>query len=243
MFTIYKKEITGFFSSITGYVVIVVFLLLNSLFIWVFKGEMNVLDNSYASLDTLFAIAPWVFLFLVPAITMRMFSEEKRSGTLELLFTRPVREFEIVSGKFLAAWTLVLLAIIPTLIFFISVSLLGSPPGNIDTGGTWGSYLGLLFLGGIYTGIGIFSSSLTENQVVAFITAVFFSFLFYLGFSYIGSISHSGEIVYMVEKFGIDFHYQSISRGVIDSRDVIYFFSVMAVFIWLTNTVLQSRKW
>jgi ABC-2 type transport system permease protein len=243
MQTIFKKEITGFFSSLTGYVVIVVFLLLNSLFIWVFKGEMNVLENSYASLDTLFAIAPWVFLFLVPAITMRMFAEEKRSGTLELLFTRPVREIEIVTAKFLAAWVLVLMAIIPTLIFFISISLLGSPPGNIDAGGTWGSYIGLLFLGGIYTGIGIFSSSLSENQIVAFILAVLISFLFYLGFTYIGSISQSGEIVYMIEKFGIDSHYQSISRGVVDSRDVLYFCSVIGVFIYLTKTILQSRKW
>jgi ABC-2 type transport system permease protein len=243
MLTIFKKEIIGFFSSLTGYVVIVVFLLLNSLFIWVFKGEMNVLENSYASLDTLFALAPWVFLFLVPAITMRMFAEEKRSGTLELLITRPVREIEIVTAKFLAAWTLVLMAIIPTFIFYISISLLGSPPGNIDAGGTWGSYIGLLFLGGIYTAIGIFSSSLSENQIVAFILAVLFSFLFYLGFNYIGSISQSGEIIYMIEKFGIDSHYQSISRGVIDSRDIIYFFSVITVFIYLTKTILQSRKW
>lgn len=172
MRTLFKKEIIGFFSSLTGYIVIIVFLLLNSLFMWVFKGEMNVLENSYASLDTLFALAPWVFLFLVPAITMRMFAEEKRSGTLELLYTRPVREIEIVIAKFLAAWALVLIAIIPTLIFFISISMLGSPPGNIDAGGTWGSYIGLLFLGGIYTGIGIFTSSLSENQIVAFILAV-----------------------------------------------------------------------
>ena len=243
MFTLYKKEISGFFSSLTGYVVIIVFLLLNSLFIWVFKGEMNVLDNSYASLDTLFALAPWLFLFLVPAITMRMFAEEKRSGTLELLFTRPIREIEIVIAKFLAAWTLVFISLIPTLIFFISISILGSPPGNIDSGGTWGSYIGLLFLGGIYTGIGIFTSSLSENQIIAFILAVLISFLFYLGFNFAGSISQSGEVVYLIEKFGIDSHYQSISRGVIDSRDIIYFFSVIIVFIYLTKTVLQSRKW
>jgi ABC-2 type transport system permease protein len=243
MFTIFKKEITGFFSSLTGYVVIIVFLLLNSLFIWVFKGEMNVLENSYASLDTLFALAPWVFLFLVPAITMRMFAEEKRSGTLELLFTRPVREIEIVIAKFLAAWALVLTAIIPTLIFFISISMLGSPPGNIDTGGTWGSYIGLLFLGGIYTGIGIFTSSLSENQIVSFILSVLISFIFYLGFTYIASISQSGEIVYLIEKFGIDSHYQSISRGVVDSRDILYFCSVIGLFIYLTKTILQSRKW
>ncbi len=243
MWTIFKKELRGFFSSLTGYVVIIVFLLLNSLFIWVFKGEMNVLDNSYASLDTLFTLGPWVFLFLVPAITMRMFAEEKRSGTLELLITRPVSEMKIVTAKFLAAWSLVILALVPTLIFFGSVYLLGSPPGNIDSGGTWGSYIGLLFLGGIYAGIGIFSSSLSENQIVAFIGAVLFSFLFYLGFNFISTFSHSGEIVNLIEKLGIDYHFQSISRGVVDSRDLIYFISIIALCLYSTKTILQNRKW
>ncbi len=243
MFTIYGREIRGFFSSLTGYVVIIVFLLLNSLFMWVFSGQMNILENGYASLDTLFSLAPWVFLFLVPAISMRMFAEEKRSGTLELLFTRPVTEFEIVVAKFAAAWTLVILSIVPTLLFYISVYLLGSPPGNLDVGGTWGSYIGLVFLGGIYASIGVFSSSLTENQIVAFILAVLFSFLFYLGFSFISSLASSGEWVSMIEKAGIDYHYQSVSRGVIDSRDMVYFLSVIFLFLFLTKTSLQSRKW
>ena len=243
MLTIYTREIRGFFSSLTGYVVMVVFLLLTSLFMWVFNSQMNVLENGYASLDTMFSLAPWVFLFLVPAISMRMFAEEKRSGTLELLFTRPVREFEIVLAKFLAAWSLVLLSVVPTLLFYISVYKLGSPPGNLDTGGTWGSYIGLVFLGGIYASIGIFSSSLTENQIVAFILAVLFSFLFYLGFSFISSIPASGEWVNIIEKFGIDYHYQSVSRGVIDSRDMVYFLSVIFLFLYLTKESLQSRKW
>jgi len=243
MLTIYIREIRGFFSTLTGYVVMVVFLLLNSLFMWVFSGQMNILENGYASLDTLFSLAPWVFLFLVPAISMRMFAEEKRTGTLELLYTRPVREIEIVSAKFAATWTLVILAIIPTLLFYVSVYLLGSPPGNLDIGGTWGSYIGLIFLGGIYAAIGVFSSSLTENQIVAFILAVFFSFLFYLGFSFIASMASSGEWASIIEKFGIDYHYQSVSRGVIDSRDIIYFLSVIILFIILTKTSLQSRKW
>lgn len=243
MLTIYIREIRGFFSSLTGLLVLVVFLLLTSLFSWVFSGEMNILENGYATLDTLFALAPWVFLFLVPAISMRMFAEEKRSGTLELLYTRPVREIEIVTAKFLATWTLVILSLLPTLIFYISVYLLGSPPGNLDTGGTWGSYIGLLFLGGIYSAIGVFSSSLTENQIVAFILAVLFSFLFYLGFSFIASVASSGELANMIEKTGIDFHYQSVSRGVIDSRDLVYFLSVIFLFLFLTKTVLQSRKW
>lgn len=243
MLTIYIREIRGFFSSFTGLLVMVVFILLTSLFMWVFGGQMNVLENGYSSMDTLFSLAPWVFLFLVPAICMRMFAEEKRSGTLELLYTRPVREVEIVAAKFAAAWTLVVLSLIPTLIFYTSVYLLGSPPGNLDIGGTWGSYIGIVFLGGIYASIGVFSSSLTENQIIAFILAVLFSFIFYLGFGFIASITSSGEWISMIEKFGIDYHYQSVSRGVIDSRDLVYFFSVISLFIFLTKISLQSRKW
>ena len=157
MWALFKKEISGFFSSLTGYLVIVVFLLLNSLFMWIVPGQFNVVENGYATMDSLFAIAPWVFLFLVPAITMRMISEEKRTGTLDLLYTRPVTELQIVFAKFLASWALVLLSLVPTLIYFWSVSRLGSPPGNIDMGGTWGSYIGLLFLGGIYAAIGMFA--------------------------------------------------------------------------------------
>ncbi len=243
MWSLYKKEIRGFFSSLTGYVTVIVFLLLNSLFMWVFSGQMNILDSGYASMNTLFVLAPWVFLFLVPAITMRMFAEEKRTGTLELLFTRPITELEIVSSKFLAAWTLVLISVIPTLVFFGSVWLLGSPRGNIDTGGTWGSYIGLVFLGGIYASVGIFSSSVTDNQIVAFILAVLLSFLFYLGFDFIGTLGQTGETVHIIESAGIDYHYQSMSRGVIDSRDILYFTGVIFLFLYLTRTILVSRKW
>jgi len=242
MWTILKKEISGFFSSLTGYAVIIVFLLLNSLFMWVFRGNMNVFESSYASLDTLFMLAPWMFLFLVPAITMRMLAEEKKSGTLELLITRPVREAEIVIAKFLASWILIAIAIIPTMIFFISVYRLGSPPGNIDTGGTWGSYTGLIFLAGIYAVIGIFCSSLTDNQIFSFILAVLLSFMLYMGFDFLGTLSRSGNFVSIVEKFGISYHYQSISRGVADSRDILYFISVIILFIQLTITILQGRK-
>lgn len=148
MWTLFKKEIGGFFSSLTGYVVIAVFLLLTGLFMWVIPGQFNVMENGYATLDALFAIAPWVFLFLVPAITMRMISEEKRAGTLDLLLTRPVSELQIIMAKFLASWALVLFSLVPTLVYFWSVSRLGSPPGNMDMGGAWGSYIGLFFLGG-----------------------------------------------------------------------------------------------
>jgi ABC-2 type transport system permease protein len=243
MWALFNKEISGFFSSLTGYLVIGVFLLLNSLFMWIVPGQFNVIENGYASMDSLFAIAPWVFLFLVPAITMRMFSEEKRTGTLDLLYTRPVSELQIILAKFLASWALVLFSLIPTLIYFWSVSRLGSPPGNMDVGGTWGSYMGLLFLGGIYAAIGIFASSFTGNQIVAFIMAVFISFLMYLGFEFLSGIAESGRTVFLISRLGISYHYNSISRGVIDSRDMLYFAGVILLFIVGTRTVLQSSKW
>ncbi|MEZ5073185.1 MAG: ABC transporter permease [Bacteroidales bacterium] len=184
MWALYKKEISGFFSSLTGYVVILVFLLLNGLFMWVVPGQFNLLETGVASLDTMFAIAPWLYLFLVPAISMRTLAEEKRSGTLDLLLTRPVSEWQIVLAKFAAVWTLVLLSMVPTFLHLWSVYRLGSPPGNLDMGGSLGSYVGLFFLGGIYAAIGLFSSALTSNQVVSFLLAVVLSFLLYLGFGF-----------------------------------------------------------
>ena len=243
MWSQFRKEISGFFSSLTGYVVIVVFLLLNSLFMWIVPGQFNVIANGYATMDPLFAIAPWVFLFLVPAITMRMISEEKRLGTLDLLNTRPVSELQIILAKFLASWALVFFSVLPTLVYFWSVARLGSPPGNMDMGGTWGSYLGLMFLGGIYAAIGIFASSLTGNQIVAFIIAVFLSFILYLGFDFLSGLAPSGSLAFQVSRLGISHHYNSISRGVIDSRDLFYFVGVMFLFIMGTRTVLQSSKW
>jgi ABC-2 type transport system permease protein len=243
MWVIYGKEIKGFFSSLTGYVVLIVFLTMNSLFMWVFPGQMNVLESGYATLESLFSIAPWAFLFLVPAITMRMIAEEKRSGTLELLYTRPVTELQIVMAKFLASWSLVLLSLLPTLIFFWSVHRLGSPPGNIDTGGTWGSYIGLLFLGGIYAAIGIFSSAVTDNQIVAFILAVLLSLFMYLGFDLAGGLAGAGKVSLLISGFGIDQHYNSISRGVLDSRDLLYFLGVIFLFIVSTRLALQRKNW
>lgn len=243
MWTIFKKEISGFFSSLTGYVVIIVFLLFNSFFLWVFPGQMNLMENGYASLDSMFGLAPWAFLFLVPAITMRMIADEKRMGTLELLYSRPVSDLQIIMAKFLASWSLVLLSLIPTLVFFWTVSKLGSPPGNIDMGGTWGSYIGLLLLGGIYAAIGIFASAITENQIVSFILAVFLSFIMYLGFEFLSGIADSGSLNYLISRMGIDYHYNSISRGVLDSRDLLYFMGIMALFVLSTRLVLQRSKW
>jgi len=243
MYTLLKKEISSFFSSITGYVVIIVFLLVNSMFIWIFPGSNNVLDSGYASLDALFVISPWIFLFLVPAITMRMFTDEKKSGTIETLFTRPLTDIKIISAKSLAAFILVLFSILPTLIYFFSVYKLGNPVGSIDIGGTWGSYIGLFFLSAIYVSIGIFASSITDNQIVAFIIGMFLCFIMFMGFDYLSELAVFGKIDNFIINLGINEHYKSLSRGVVDSRDILYFISVAVIFTLLTKLVLQSRKW
>lgn len=243
MFALYRKEISSFLNSLIGYIVIVVFLAIISLFMWVFPGEMNILDAGYANIDTLFIIAPWVFMFLIPAITMRSFADERKSGTIELLLTRPLSDFLIVMAKYLAGVTLVLLSLIPTLVYYISVHLLGNPPGNIDTGGMWGSYIGLFFLSAGFVAVGIFSSSITENQIISFIVAVFLCFFFYLGFDSISNLALFGKVDAFIIQLGIQEHYLSMSRGVIDTRDVVYFFSLAAFFLLLTKTVLESRKW
>jgi len=243
MYTLLKKEISNFFSSIIGYIVIIVFLLANSLFMWIFPGELNILESGYSTIDTLFIIAPWVFLFLVPAVTMRLFSEEKRTGTIETLFTKPITDLEIVMAKYLAGLILVLFALIPSLIYFATVYYLGNPVGNIDTGGTWGSYIGLFFLSAIYVAIGIFASSLTQNQIVAFIFAMIISFFFYIGFESVSTLQVWGNFGNIIDYIGINRHYKSMSRGVIDTRDIIYFVSVITIFVLSTKTVLQSRKW
>ncbi|MDP4207042.1 MAG: ABC transporter permease, partial [Bacteroidota bacterium] len=177
MYSLFKKEINTFFGSLIGYVVIIIFLLTTGLFLWVFPGNFNIPDNGYATLNGLFELAPWIYLFLVPAVTMRLFAEEKRTGTLELLLTRPLSGWKVILAKYLSGLTLVVVSLLPTLIYFLSVSLLGNPIGNIDTGGTWGSYIGLFFLASIYVAIGIFASVLSENQIIAFLLAMFMSFL------------------------------------------------------------------
>ncbi|MFW5944023.1 MAG: gliding motility-associated ABC transporter permease subunit GldF [Bacteroidota bacterium] len=242
MISLLKKEINEFFSTITGYIVVLVFLLAVGLFMWVFPGQYNVLDSGYASLDTLFTLAPWIFLFLVPAVTMRMIAEEKKSGTMELLMTRPISDLQIAIAKYLAALILVLIALIPTLIYFYSVYQLGNPPGNLDVGGSAGSYIGLFFLAAIYVSIGLFASSLTGNQIIAFIIAVLISFFLYMGFDFLSGMWIFGSIDTFMIDLGINTHYKSMSRGVIDTRDVVYFLSVIVVFIFLTRTVIQNRK-
>ncbi len=244
MFSLLVKEINSFLNSLIGYIVIIVFLLTISLFVWVFPGtEFNIPDAGYASIDPLFIITPWVYMFLVPAVTMRLFSEEKKSGTIEILLTRPLTELQVVLAKYLAGVVLVLFSLVPTLIYFFSVYTLGSPAGNIDTGSMWGSYIGLFFLGAGFVSIGVFSSAVSDNQVIAFIIAVFLCFFWYAGFDSISAILGSGAIANVIYQLGINAHYSSMSRGVIDTRDVIYFISLVSLFIMLTRTILESRKW
>ncbi|OFY83825.1 MAG: gliding motility-associated ABC transporter permease subunit GldF [Bacteroidetes bacterium RIFCSPLOWO2_12_FULL_35_15] len=243
MYTLLKKEIRSFLSSLIGYITIIVFLLVISLSMWVWKSDSNVLDNGYATIEPLFIIAPWVFLFLIPAITMRSFADEKKAGTIELLLTRPLTDLQIILAKYFAGFVLVLFSLLPTLIYYYSIHRLGNPIGNIDTGGMWGSYIGLLFLGAAFVSIGIFASAITDNQVVSFILAVFLSFMIYTGFDFLSSFALFGKIDNIILALGINSHYVSMSRGVIDTRDVIYFASLIVLFIFGTRTVLESRKW
>lgn len=242
MIAIFRKEIKHFFGSLNGYLVILTFLMITGLFLWVFPGIYNISGNGYATLESFFSIAPWLYLFLVPAVTMRLFSEEKRTGTMEALLTRPISDFSLVSGKFLAGLFLVVFSLLPTLVYFFSVFQLGNPAGNIDTGSTWGSYFGLFFLATIYVAIGLFASSLTDNQIVSFIAAMVLSFVFCVGFEFIGE---SG-IPYPLEKgltwLSINEHYISVSRGVIDLRDIIYFTGMTGLFLFLTMLSVRNIR-
>jgi ABC-2 type transport system permease protein len=237
------KEIRGFFSSIIGYLVISVYLLINSAFLWLFPSNFNLLDGGYASLGNLFTISPWVFLFLVPALTMRMFADEKRAGTMELLLTKPLQDIQIIISKFTAGFLLLLIALLPTLLYYYTIYVLGNPVGNVDSGGSLGSYVGLLFLGGAFVSIGLFASSLTDNQIVAFLLAVVLCFFVFFGFDQIAGLELFGSADLLILNLGINEHYISMSRGVIDSRDLLYFVSLIALFIAATRLVIQSRKW
>ncbi len=243
MYALFKKEISNFLSSLIGIMVIVVFLLITGLFLWVFQSDFNLLSYGYANLDGLFILAPWVFLFLVPAVTMRSFAEENRTGTIEMLLTKPLSDWQIIMAKFLASVTLVLLSLIPTAVYYFSVYRLGFPMGNLDSGGIMGSYIGLFLLSSSFAAIGIFCSSVTNNQILAFILAVFLCGFIYIGFEFIFSLSLFGSIDLFIQRLGISAHYSSISRGVIDTRDILYFLSVMALFLSMTKLVLASRKW
>ncbi|UII27227.1 gliding motility-associated ABC transporter permease subunit GldF [Fulvivirga maritima] len=242
MIQIFLKEFNSFLNSLIAYIVISVFLTGIGLLMWVFP-DTSVLEYGYADMETLFVLGPYVFMFLIPAITMRMFAEEKRGGTIELLLTKPITDWQIIFGKYLSGLVLVVFAIVPTLVYYWSIYKLGSPEGNIDTAGVMGSYVGLVLLGAVFTAIGIFSSVISSNQIISFIVAVFFCFIVYSGFESIASINDWGQFSGMLEQLGILYHYDALSKGLIDSRDVIYFLSVIAVVLLATKLVLSSRKW
>lgn len=242
MWQLYRKEINTYFNSLIAYIVIAVFLTSIGLLMWVFP-ETSILQYGYADMFTLFSLTPYVFMFLIPAITMRTFAEERKAGTMELLLTQPVKDTHLILGKFLSAWTIVVFALIPTLIYYFSVYQLGSPVGNLDSAGIAGSYVGLVLLGGVFTAIGILASSLTENQVISFILAVFMSFLLFSGFTSLASLEVWEDSAYWMERLGILHHYDAMSRGLIDSRNLVYFFTVATLMILLTRLKLSSRKW
>ncbi|PCH52732.1 MAG: gliding motility-associated ABC transporter permease subunit GldF [Flavobacteriaceae bacterium] len=236
------KELNSFFSSPIAYLVIAVYLLINGLFLWVFEGDFNILHAGFADLDNYFFIAPWIFIFLVPAITMRSFSEEINTGTLEILKTKPITNWQLILGKFIGSYILVILAILPTLIYVYSIYQLGNPVGNIKFGATFGSFIGLLFLAGTYTAIGIFSSTISKNQIVSFIIAVFISFFLFYGFEALTNYNFIGNLDYTLQNFGMSTHYNNISKGVIDTRDLIYFTSITFFFLLITNYRIQHEQ-
>ncbi|MGB1169146.1 MAG: gliding motility-associated ABC transporter permease subunit GldF [Flavobacteriaceae bacterium] len=238
MLAILKKEFNSFFSSSIAYLVIGIFLLVNGLFLWVFNDELNILNAGFADLTSFFFLTPWLLLFLVPAITMKTFSDEFHTGTIEILKTKPITNSEIILGKFFAVIVLIFIALIPTFTYVYSIIQLGSPIGNIDYGSVIGSYTGLFLLASSYASIGVFTSSISKNQIVAFLAAAFIIFFFYYGFDAIANLF--GNFSYNVTLFGMNAHFKSISRGVIDTRDVLYFISIIVFFLFLTKQKLMN---
>jgi ABC-2 type transport system permease protein len=240
MFSIYKKELNTFFSNATGYIVIGIFLLLVGLFLWVIPGDFNIIESGYANADGLFVLAPWLYLFLCPAVCMRLFAEERQIGTWELLITKPLSRLQLVLGKYFAGLTLVLLALLPTVIYYFTVGYIAEPIWNVDAGAFWGSFIGLLLLAAVYVAISTFASSLSKNQIVAFVVAVVVCFFMFYGFDLLSAFFSKNESIQVVENLGINAHYKSVSRGVIDLRDVSY--SVLIVMIFLSLTAWKIRK-
>lgn len=243
MYSVFLKEINSFFSSIVGYITMLVFLVASGLFVWIIP-DTSVLDYGYATLDRFFELAPWLLLLLIPAVTMRSFSDEYRAGTIEWLYTKPLSELDIVLGKYLASLLLVVFALLPTLIYVYSIGNLAATNHQIDTGGIAGSYVGLVFLAATFTAIGVFSSSLTGNQVVAFMISLVACWLLYVGFESLSKVpAFTGGFDFYLSMVGMSFHYESMSRGVLDTRDVIYFLSMIVLFTALTRLALARRTW
>jgi ABC-2 type transport system permease protein len=242
MKALYFKEIRSFLSSIIGYVFILIYLILSGYFHWVVSDETNLLQGTEADLIPFFNLSPFIFLILIPAITMRSIAEERRTGTIELLFTRPISDLQIILAKYFAGVTLLVIAIIPTIIYYISMYYLGKPIGIIDSGATFTSYIGLLLLGSTFIAIGIFASAITSSQIVAFILGAFLCWVFYFGLGKIGSFNLMGSFDSVIQYCGMTYHYDSIKRGVIDTADLFYFISIIGLFIFAALTVIKSLK-
>lgn len=245
MIALFKKEFLYFFSSLIGVIILITFLAVNGIFLWLIpiNEYLNIFTAGYASLEPLFTLAPWMYLILIPALTMRTFSEEKSSGTLEIISTKPLTDRHLILGKFLACVAILILTLLPTLVYFISIYYLSIPVGNIDIGAIMGSYLGLILLGASFIAIGIFSSTLSNNQIVSLILSIVLCIAFYLGWEWVASFGTQNALGYILKQFGIQEHYYSISRGLIDSRDLIYFFALIIVFNALSELKLSARKW
>lgn len=242
MLQVLVKEFNSFMNSLIAYIVIGVFLTSIGLLMWVFP-ETSVLDYGYADMETLFALGPYVFIFLIPAITMRSFSEEKKAGTMELLLTKPLTDWNIILGKYFACFALVFLALIPTVIYYFSVYTLGNPVGNIDTPGVIGSYIGLLLLGGVFCAVGILASSITPNQIVSFIVAAFLCYILFAGFESLALLNVWSANALFIKQLGLVYHYDSLSKGLIDTRDLLYFFSIASLMLLITRIIIGSRSW
>lgn len=240
MISIAKKEFYQFFSSLTGYITIILFLLVNAIYLFVLK-DSNIFDFGYATLSSFFDLAPWVFIFLIPALGMRSFADEFKSGTFETLKTSPLTKWQIVGGKYAAILAVIIIALIPTFLYIITIHSLSSS-GGIDSGAITGSYIGLFFLAAVFAAITLWCSSLTSNAVIAFLLSAFSCIVLYFGFSAISKLPvFSGNADYYIEMIGIDFHYQSISRGVLDTRDIVYFLSVIFLFLFSTQKILIKK--
>lgn len=240
MLAILKKELNLFFATPIGYLVIAIFLLINGLFLWVFKGDFNILNAGFADLNSFFFITPWFFIFMIPAITMRTFSDEIRLGTIEIIKTKPISSWDIVLGKYLGSLLLILIALLPTLTYVYTLSQLAASPQTIDFGSIIGSYFGLLFLASSITAIGMFSSTLSDNQIVAFIFGVLLSFLMFYGFEAIGDLGSMGE--FEIKNLGLHARFVNIGRGVIDTKDLVYFLSITFFFLFLTKTNFDLKQ-
>ena len=242
MITLYKKEISIFFSTIIGYLIIGLFLLISSLILWHDISEINILDNAYASMDSFFSIAPLIFLLFIPSVSMRVFSEEFNTGTIETLITKPISIFEIVTAKFFAVLSLVIIAILPTITYVISIYFLGETTGNLDLAAVVGSYIGLILLSSIFSSISVYASSLSSNQIVAFILAIIMSSFFFFGFDILSQLPYLQIVDLILQKIGISYHYNMMSKGLLKVSDLVYFMSVSLLFIKLTEAVIKNKK-